>query len=71
MNKAIASASAREPMATKLIGMSRSVRRVEPAPAPLRRLFTLSRNEDQIVGSVRASDMIPAIATAPAPIRRM
>src|SRR6266699_2710257 len=46
--KEMPSARTAEPIRTTLIGMSLSVRRAAPAPAPLDRLLTLSRNEDQI-----------------------
>ena len=69
--KEMAIARTSEPIATTLIGMSRSVRRVEVDPAPFPRLLTLLRKDAQIVGRVRARDIRPAMATAPAPIRRM
>src|SRR5437867_13257965 len=59
MNSAIPRARTTEPIITTLIGMSLSVRRADTAPAPLDRLLMLSRNDDQIVGSVRASDISP------------
>ena len=60
-------ASASEPPSTTISGRSRSVRSCvvcPEAPNP----FTLSRNEEMIVGIVRASVMMPAASTAPAPV---
>ena len=64
-------ASAIEPSSTTLIGMSRSVRSVAGAPpAPPLSEPIEPRSDFTIVGIVRISVMMPAIVTAPAPIRR-
>jgi hypothetical protein len=60
-------ASASDPPRTIDAGRSRSVR-VLTAPAPPPKPFTLSRNDETIVGMVRASVMRPAASTAPAPV---
>src|SRR5215471_18360695 len=64
-------ASASEPTSTTPSGMSRSVRARAIAPAPAPRSFIASRNDDTIVGMVRASVMSPDARTAPAPVYRM
>src|SRR5688572_23435387 len=59
----------RVPPSTSVIGMSRSVRVRPPGPELLAlRSRTLSRNEDTMVGIVRASVIRPAASTAPAPV---
>jgi hypothetical protein len=61
-------ASASEPARTKIIGRSRSVRTVDALVDPALKSFTLSRNDDTIVGMVRASVISPEASTAPAPV---
>ena len=63
------SASSSVPASTTVIGMSRSVRDW-PLPAPDLALKSrmLSRNDETIVGMVRASVISPAASTAPAPV---
>ena len=57
------------PASTSVIGMSRSVReRPPPAPDLALKSRMLSRNDDTIVGMVRASVISPAASTAPAPV---
>ena len=48
--------------------MSRSVRLCTAAPLPPPKSFTLSRNDEMIVGMVRASVINPAASTAPGPV---
>ena len=62
------SARSSEPTRTTVSGMSRSVRSRPAAPVVAPNSFTLSRNDDTIVGSVRASVIRPAARTAPAPV---
>ena len=62
------SASSSDPPRTTTIGMSRSVRILDACVWPLPKSFTLSRNDETIVGIVRASVMMPAASTAPAPV---
>jgi hypothetical protein len=50
--------------------MSRSVLAIA-AERPAPKSFTLSRNDETIVGMVRHNVMIPAASTAPAPVYRM
>ncbi len=57
-----------DPPSTTIIGMSRSVRVVRPAPAAAPMSRMLSRNDETIVGTVRASVMMPDASTAPAPM---
>src|SRR5574338_205752 len=64
-------ASSTVPARTIVIGMSRSVRARAAAPPRALKSFTLWRNEETIVGIVRASVMRPAASTAPAPVYRM
>jgi hypothetical protein len=72
MNRAINSASTIDPIPVTVIGRSCSVRRTAPPPpAPARRLLILELNDVQRVGRLLASDIRPAMATAPAPISRM
>ena len=64
-------ASSSDPPSTKIIGRSRSVR-ICAAPLDFAlKSFTLSRNDETIVGSVRASVIRPEASTAPAPVYRM
>ena len=62
------SAMSSDPTRTTVSGMSRSVRSRPPEPAAAPKSFTLSRNDETMVGSVRASVMSPAASTAPAPV---
>src|SRR5688572_13557068 len=59
-------ASASDPPSTIDIGKSRSVRICVAPPEPVLKSFTLSRNDDTIVGMVRASVIDPEASTAPA-----
>ena len=61
-------ASSRLPTRTTSSGMSRSVRACVTAPPFAPRSFMLSRNDETIVGIVRASVISPAASTAPAPV---
>ena len=61
-------ASASEPPSTTVIGRSRSVRICFGPPDLVLKSFTLSRNDDTIVGSVRARVISPEARTAPAPV---
>ena len=69
--RAIAIASTIEPNTVRLIGKSSSVRSLAATAWPSR-LARMSanpaRNAETMVGSERASAMMPALATAPAPI---
>ena len=59
---------ASDPTRTMVIGMSRSVRSLTAPARPALKSFMLSRNDETIVGIVRASVMMPAASTAPAPM---
>ncbi len=65
------SANSTVPMSTMLRGISRSVRLWPPAAPLALKSLMLSRNDETIVGIVRASVMRPAASTAPAPVYRM
>ena len=63
------SASARAPTGVTQIGRSTSVRRREPtSPRLPRRSWKPERKAATMVGSDRTSAMMPAVATAPAPM---
>src|SRR4051812_10159359 len=56
------------PPRTTVSGRSCSVRARPPAWVFAEKSFTLSRNDEMIVGMVRASVIRPAASTAPAPV---
>ena len=67
----MATTSSRQPMTTYDIGRSCSVRRM---PADCDMLFMLPSpavRADQMVGNDRTSEMMPAMVTAPAPMKKM
>ena len=68
--QAITPTSTSEPTITKDIGRSRSVRKPALAPATPLTDDIEPLSDFTIVGIVRMSVMIPAIVTAPAPIKR-